>query len=169
MTILEQKIHNFTGSLQQSLANQNYFAALTLALTLPDICSKLENPQLNTGPRYIDWFNEFLSRKYKRQVGPQGQVHTFLSGGDFYALRCAVLHQGELDITSQRARQVLNDFIFVRPRVSSSVHLNQLNDTLQLQVDIFCVDIILAVEEWVKLHKDDAQINSRATNIMEMI
>jgi hypothetical protein len=131
MTILVHKIHNFTESLQSALADKNYFSALTLSLTLPDICSKLENPQIdNTGTRYVLWFNQFLSNKYQSEVGPNHELHTFLSGGDFYALRCAFLHQGGLDITTQRAQEVLNNFVFIEPQIYGSIHMNHINDTL---------------------------------------
>jgi len=168
MTILEEKIHNFTNALQNALAQQNFFAALSLALTIPDICSKLEKPELYTKERYINWFNEFLLTKYQSEIGHDHILHTFLSGRDFYSLRCAFLHQGELDITGQKAREVLNDFVFIEPQVFGQVHMNQHNDTLQLQVDIFCVDVLLAIENWIQIHKSDAEINKRAASIIEI-
>ncbi|NYF23634.1 hypothetical protein [Sporosarcina sp. JAI121] len=168
MTVLEDKIHNFTNSIQESLAQQNYFAALALALMAPDICSKLEYPEKHTKERYKNWFNELLADKYQSEIGPQKEVHNFLTGSDFYALRCSFLHQGEVGITEQKARERLHNFIFVKPKPGGMVHMNQINDTLQLQVDIFCVDILLAVERWVELHKNDHMINGRAQNIIEI-
>lgn len=37
---------------EKALSHDLYFAALNLALTLPDICGKAEYPNLRTGERY---------------------------------------------------------------------------------------------------------------------
>ena len=52
---------------EKALSHDLYFAALNLALTLPDICGKAEYPNLRTGERY------------KKVV---------------YSLRCSLLHEG---------------------------------------------------------------------------
>ena len=38
-------MQRFTSAIEQALADKNWYGALTLALTLPDICGKMENPQ----------------------------------------------------------------------------------------------------------------------------
>ncbi len=169
MTILELKIKNLTEALQNAATHQNYYASLTMALTLPDICSKLQYPEeKNTGTRYSKWFDKYMLRRYQKRIGYEKTLHTFLSGMDCYALRCSFLHQFETDITQQRARQVLENFIFVQPQVLGEVHMNQTNNQLQLQVDIFCIDILLSVESWLEDHKKDEAINERAENLMEI-
>jgi hypothetical protein len=42
----------------------------------------------------------------------------------------------------------LSRFVFIEPPPSGSIHCNQSNDSLQLQVDIFCSDVCLGVNEW---------------------
>ena len=42
------------------LDNECYIAVLSLALTLPDICSRVEYPNAHVNTRYIDWYNQFL-------------------------------------------------------------------------------------------------------------
>lgn len=42
--IIQMKKSNFTNAVKNSLEQENWYSALTLALTLPDICGKLENP-----------------------------------------------------------------------------------------------------------------------------
>jgi hypothetical protein len=169
MSILEMKIKNFTDSYQRLIATQDYYAALVLGLTLPDICTKLEKPnEKNTGVRYKEWFDRYLAKKYQLHIGRERELHVFLNGSDFYALRCAYLHQGETNIEEQRAREVLNNFVFLKPQLMGQIHLNQINDTLQLQVDVFCVDILHAVEEWLNEHKDNVEINERAQSLMEI-
>ena len=91
----------------------------------------------------------------------------FLEGSDCYALRCADLHQGELEITSQRARQVLERFHFTKPRPGMLIHDNLVSSSggvqkaLQLQIDQFCLDISEGVTKWLRDVESDASIQSR--------
>jgi hypothetical protein len=88
--------------------------------------------------------------------------HVFLHGEDTYALRCAVLHEGVDDIDNQRAREALGSFLFVEPPAGrSSIHCNQSNGVLQLQVDIFCGDICDGVDKWIRVvppAREDVQL-----------
>ncbi|WP_404335878.1 hypothetical protein [Planococcus rifietoensis] len=169
MKTLERKIKNLTEALQSATAHQNYYASLTMALTLPDICSKLQYPEeKKTGTRYSKWFDEYMLSRYQKRVGYEKTLHTFLSGMDCYALRCSLLHQFETDITQQGARKVLENFTFVQPQVFGPIHMNQINNQLQLQVDVFCLDILLSVEQWLGEYKEDEAINERAENLMEI-
>ena len=46
--------------IEKALNHDLYFAALNLALTLPDICGKAEHPDLRTGERYKKWYDEIV-------------------------------------------------------------------------------------------------------------
>ena len=46
--------------IEKALSHDLYFAALNLALTLPDICGKAEYPDLRTGERYKKWYDEIV-------------------------------------------------------------------------------------------------------------
>jgi hypothetical protein len=147
---------NFLESVRQSLANRNWYAALYLSLTLPDICSRLESDDGKTSSkRYIAWFEKYLADEYKHDQG-DGITHVFLSGNDCYALRCAMLHEGWPDITTQRLQETLSKIHFT---VVGS-HCIQVDSVLQLDVPQFCSDICLAVTHWMSSfksnHKDKA-------------
>jgi hypothetical protein len=162
--ILEEKIYNFTDAVRKSLENKNWYAALTLALTLPDICGRLEFPNKNSSKRFIHWFNDYLLDKYTRNN--IWGTHVFLNGEDAYALRCAYPHQGEVNIEEQWIRKVISEFSFVAPPENSIVHCNQHNNLLQLQVDIFCLDVCNAIEKWVDDVSNDQEIQKRAEKLM---
>lgn len=166
MTVLEKRISTYVNDIQKSLDNCIYHGALTIALTLPDICSKLESPDMKTGVRYFDWFSKYVKDRYISYIGPSSEKHIFLDENDAYALSCAFFHQGETNIEKQRARKVLTDFSFTPPINGSFIHCNQVNDTLQLQIDIFCQDIIVGVVRWLKDNKESEEMNQRAKNIL---
>lgn len=162
-------MENLINSIKQSLENRNWYAALTLALTLPDIAGKIEYPsQRSSRFRYCEWFENFILDYYTSEIGPKKKKTTFLSGRDCYALRCTYLHEGNSEITGQSARETLNDFQFVAPQENSLIviHNNRINDKLQLQVDIFCNDIINGINNWVKTNSDDIKKLERLNSFL---
>lgn len=76
----------------------HYYSALTLALSLPDICSQVAYG-LAKGSRsyYIKWINDNMD-KTAFSVGIPGFEGIELSGSICYALRCRVLHNTDLEI-----------------------------------------------------------------------
>lgn len=48
---------------EMCLENEWFIAALTLALTLPDICGKAEYPDETVTARYIQWFNTYANNR----------------------------------------------------------------------------------------------------------
>ena len=158
-------MQHFVDAIRAAVAQGNWHAALALALTLPDICGRLESPANGSQARFVAWYDRFLLRRYQSHIGPDRRLHTFLSGHDCYALRCAFLHQGEFDIDDQHAQQVLERFHFTAPRLGQFVHNNQFNNTLQLQVDRFCLDVCEATEEWLASVRDDVNIQRGAARL----
>lgn len=156
----------FTESVRRSISDSNWHAALSLSLMLPDICGRLERPNEGSKARYVRWFDEWLSSTYTRTIG--GQLVTFLSGSDCYALRCALIHEGSDDIAEQKARDALSRFIFVAPNPSIYAHNNAVNGALQLQVDVFCEDVCSGVDRWSEKHALDSVIFERMKALIEI-
>jgi hypothetical protein len=154
----------FTDSVQLALDHQNWYGALLIALTLPDICGWLEKPTSKSKSRYVDWYEKYLQHRYTKNLyhGP----HIFLNGNDCYALRCAALHQGGTDITDQQAREVLEQFQFVAPKKGVVIHCNQFDNRLQLQVDVFCKDICSEVERWGNDVKSEPATQERLKSLL---
>lgn len=156
-------------SVRLAVAQRNWYAALGMALTLPDVCGKLQNPKMQTGERYKRWCTTYLEPVYTRyEVGGTSTNWVFLSAADAYALRCAVLHEGRDDITGQAAREVLSRFQFTTfpEGVDWTIHLNQSGPHLQLQVDQFCEDICRGAEEWLAAMETDVQVAARIADLM---
>lgn len=160
-------MHKFTDSIRASIASENWYAALSLALTLPDICGRLDNPAPAGSARYAAWFETWMAHHYKMHAGFKGYEHVFLCGEDCYALRCSFLHQGEANIDRQRARRLLSDFHFITPPPGGGqVHCNQVNDTLQLQVDVFSTQMADAVDQWADSVHGNADTQSRIDTLL---
>lgn len=163
----EQIMERFVKSVQASIRSENWYGALAIALTLPDICGRMEAPNLNSQKRYTDWFNRYLLGRYTRSIGPDRELHTFLSAEDCYALRCSYLHEGGLVILGQKAQKILHRFHFVVPDKNGNiVHLNQVNNALQLQIDIFCGEVCQSVVLWHQEAMANPEIRPRLENLL---
>lgn len=156
------------GAVEKAIDEQNWYAALSLALTLPDICAKMEAPTQGSAKRYAAWANIHFAPKYTHRIGADRIEHIFLSGNDLYALRCAVLHEGSDDIIQQRARESLEKFHIIAPPEGGMLHCNQLGTMLQLQVDVLCQDICMSVRQWLDSIDDQSELQQRISGLMKI-
>jgi hypothetical protein len=76
--------------------DRNRYAALSLALALPDIAGRLEYGPCGAQARFARWFGEFVAPRFIARFMGTPDTSITLAGRDCYALRCAYLHQGEL-------------------------------------------------------------------------
>lgn len=154
-------------SAKQSILYENWLGALSTCLTLPDICGKLiEDPKVPTGQRYKNWVEKYLVPKYTSKMGPDNEEYVFLTAEDCYALRCAFVHEGAA-IDEKNAKKA-SEIVFCLPTPGRIVHSNKVGNKLQLQVDIFCKDIIKSVEYFLKENISDSTFQSRMTNLMNI-
>lgn len=52
-------INRLIDEINMALSHELYFATLSLALTLPDICGKAEYPDKGSTRRYKLWYDEY--------------------------------------------------------------------------------------------------------------
>ena len=82
MDIIEQEI-------EKAKESEAFLAELALALTIPSVCSRfLFSTKKTESVRYPEWYN-----KYVEFPG--------LDGNECYALRCALLHNGDDELEKQ--------------------------------------------------------------------
>lgn len=155
-------VKKFTDAIRLSIKNCNWYAAIFIALTMPDVCGKLEQPEKESKERYIEWYNRYLLKINTMVLS--NEEHVFLTGRDCYALRCSILHEGSEDISRQRAREVLSK-IYITTLGS---HRIKTDDVLSLNVSVFCEEMCQAVESWYDDVKDNKIIVERISNILEI-
>lgn len=156
-------MNRFTDAIRKSVDSENWYAALFMALTLPDICARLssENNKTN-GMKYAAWFDKYMSGKYSYFHPVLRQKIEFMNGDACYALRCAMLHQGEADLTGQRVKSVLTTIHFT----TTSGHCNQVNGVLQLDVGSFCKDMCESVSTWFDEYKSDSNAFEKINSLL---
>lgn len=76
-----------------------YLSAISLALTIPDVCSSRLHPDVSTRRRYVNWFNAYVAQNYldEKSLETDGVMVAskyYFDGDDCYQLRCVYLHEG---------------------------------------------------------------------------
>lgn len=136
-------MHDFFNQIEASLQHNLYYVALFTTLAIPDVCGAIEASDGQATPtRYKAWFDKHLGRRY---VG-------VLTGEDCWAFRCSLLHQG----SSQHPNSSYSRVLFIEPNSRIVGHCNVINDALNLDVGIFCRDMIEAGRSWLKVVESSA-------------
>ncbi|WP_418846564.1 hypothetical protein [Phocaeicola sp.] len=107
-----EPIERIFDDVEKSLNANCYFAALSLALTIPDICGKAEYPtETKNGKRYKDWYDRYIGvyeiPPYNESVLEEYKM-PYLSGEVVYSFRNSLLHQGTPNIDNKRIREEAN-------------------------------------------------------------
>jgi len=159
------RMQHLTDSIKKSITNKNWYSAIATALTIPDICSKISDGTKTTGKKYAQWFDDYVGKNYRTNYS-EGQLAmvrkhsteedyqnllkgTKLSGNDCYALRCAFLHEGTGTISTQKAREILDEIKFLEPSFGLNLHGSIQNNKLILHIDEFSYHIIDGVDKWL--------------------
>jgi len=150
----------FISSIEKSLETENWYSAIILTLTLPDICGWLESSSTGSKKRYVAWYEKYLMHLYKNDFF--GADFCFMTGRDCYALRCAFLHEGADEILRQSAREVLSKIIFS----TTGSHRIRIDDVLSLNVSAFAKEVCEGVKQWETDTKDNKDIQERKKELL---
>ncbi|EKK4003068.1 hypothetical protein ACN5OL_000147 [Cronobacter sakazakii] len=148
-------MQRFTDSIRKSLSDQNWFAALFMALAMPDICGAIEAPTELVGSRYRQWFRKYLGLKYENGAA-------VFTADDCYKFRCKCLHQGLVEKDKNER------FCLSPPVPPHKFHLMNIGGLIQVQIDILCEDICLGVDAWQKDVEDNAEIQARISELIAL-
>ncbi len=159
-------METLTKEIKEALRNRLLYAALVLALTLPDVCSALESEDGQTNlERYTAWCDIWLTQKYRKH----------LTANDLYRLRCGMTHQARLDHPGLPYARV---FFTLRPN-GSLFHRNTLKSTyglkpgetaksaLNLDLHLFCKDVVESAEAWFEQKKSDPFVQTNLANLVQ--
>lgn len=97
----------YIKDIRNCLENKCYFAALSLTLTLPDICGMIEYPdETSVTKRYINWYDKYIGDQLKNQRFDKSE--SYISGEIVYNLRNQFLHQGNPNIDREKVKEEVN-------------------------------------------------------------
>lgn len=158
-------VNRIIEEIQKSLKQENYLAALTMALTLPDICGKAAEPSLGTGARYKKWYkdnvvlHEKTSDPHEADMPYCGADMPYLSEEVIYQLRNSMLHQGNPNVDAKSIREEqckIDEFILFVDEpydsglsvVSYEKELKITNRKLEVNLVLTCNRICNAAKEY---------------------
>jgi len=135
------------------LAAGLYYAAVSIALTIPDLCAALRHPvghvKGSNKAGYQKWWSENLAHQYPE-----------LTLSDVYSLRSGITHNGRFGGGS------FSRVIFT-PISRIVTHRNTVNDALNLDAATFCGDIVAAAVKWFE--RPDVQADKNVARNMVRI
>ncbi len=113
-----------------------YLSAISLALTIPDVCGGRISPGKGSRERYESWFDEYVSPSYvepaeynKHSSDPDctSQLRCYFTGADCYQLRCVYLHEGSNAPHIDKGKTVLDliQFRLFDPDVCECDHVGE--------------------------------------------
>lgn len=160
----------FTEAGRRAINSRNWYAALNVALTIPDICGSLENP----GPgksrvRYERWCREWVEPKMTGEMSDGDKV--FLSAEDCYQLRNSMIHSGSSEIDEGK-RQVLHKIEFIEAGlhlqwVERHVHNGiRLPNFLLVRADLFAMAMFEAADEWDLSVQHNASVQAQKAKLL---
>lgn len=130
-------MHDLLEQIEKALECNLYYLALQSTLALPDICGALEseNGQANR-TKYINWYNTYAKEDSENAI----------SGDDCYKFRCSAIHQG----STEHSNSSYDRIMFIEPCINSiCCHNNIINNALNIDLRIFCNNMISAVRKWL--------------------
>lgn len=163
---------DFIAAARQAAEADIWFAALPLALTLPDICGAVDDPGIGKSKeRYIAWWDIYMAHRYvvrpDEDEDPQWEPFTYLSGTDAYALRCAYLHSGTDELHGYGRAH--NRIRFLGPPSDKPFGYDEQALTLNVGLEQFVEWVCQAVEEWLRDRSMDEAAQNRLRGLVSII
>lgn len=127
------------NEIERGLDARVYQLSLGMALCIPDICAALESYDGKTsGSKYRAWYDKYVSKELK------------LSSSDCYYFRCSFLHQG----STEHEKSNYDKIIFIEPNPRITLHNNIIDNVLNIDINIFCRELVQAGRDWYEFTKD---------------
>ena len=148
-------VESLLQEIEKAIKAELYYLALLLTLTLPDICTALEQPNGRTDGK----------RLYKKWY--KANVHDLIGGlspDEAYELRCTVVHQSSGMASPARSYSRVIFTMKTPLRVDSCV----LNDALTFDVEAFCNRWIGAVRTWIEKSAADKNVSANLPNLLQV-
>lgn len=156
-TVLDMAIQDMNKATEVGL----FYAALSLALSVPGICASMEKKNGWSGrDEYKNWCERYICKK----------LH--ISADVLYQARCGIVHQGRGGFAKPKKANLNNNefahsttrvvFVALSRHSRIKIHCNQMNDAIQFDIASLCDDMVESLNEW----RFDMQSNPVVQNNM---
>ena len=150
--------------IEHALKTGLYYLAVSTAVTLPDICSALEQPDARAHHTlYKEWYKIWVSKLY-----PQ------ITDLDMYCIRCGIVHTGNFGHPGCQYSRI----VFTVPEFGVSLHCGILQTSqmaaqgvahvLTLDTTMFCRDIVGSARTWLDENKNNSVVQNNMDRIVRL-
>lgn len=153
---------NKIAEIRKALELELYNCALIVALTLPDICGKVEYPFENKANcRYKCWFDKYAMPLFTVTATtlPRNEMvgYTFFTSEECWALRCSVLHAGNYNIE----KVDLANVSFHAHKRNGENYSHYVRDSYSADFDVIqiCETLCSAAEQFYLKIRDKSQLD----------
>jgi hypothetical protein len=156
--------------IQKALKAEAHISALSLALTIPDICGEIAFPEIKkVSERYKKWYDKYIPF-------PKDFTLKF-DGLKCYKLRCALLHSGntkgipvhefELCINRPGDRCALPGGTVFSTRWENNDESTK-KELIRIDIYQLCVWLTDAASDYYERHEDKTLFDAHKLNILDM-
>ncbi len=155
---LPEPLENILGDIKRAFAAGIYYPALTVALTIPEVCSALAMPkkQFVKQADYVAFVDKYT---VERQLG--------IEGLGCYQLRGGVIHRG-----NAAGHPFLNSthVLFFVPETGGTMHCLTLENgekrAICIGLKMFCDEMDRAARAWFEANKDNPTVKTNVAALL---
>ena len=161
--------------IESSLKNNNLRCALGMALTLPDICGKVEYPGKGSEKRYVGWCEKYLFNQgfnshipFTKSIPAEQQ--RVISPEVCYKLRCAYLHSGNLELNQRKGDNFPEFRLIITNPEDEGVYSGSADNNKHITIDIrhLTKAICNAAKDYHEKSKSKEDFQSKHIHITDM-
>jgi hypothetical protein len=149
--------------IDQAIEHRLYYLAVSVALSIPDICARLELPRGHEvkEKHYVAWIERYFLAL--------NDYPMFLKGIDLYQIRCGVLHQGA-SAGHRKLKTRYNHVFFcvlgADGKGTTATVYKEGATSIELDSARFCRDMIKTARAWYKAKKADPNVVSNLPDLV---
>lgn len=158
------------NDVERAFGADAFLSAISMALTIPDVCGERLYPNTAVWKRYTQWFDTYVAFYYF-----DDEKGCYFSGTDCYQLRCVYLHEGTnaLHVESGRSGYNVVQFRVFESGVNGCDHIGATRGDLaksefrqvDLDLSLFIGNMKSGVEQFLAEHPD-MNVDSGTNNFL---
>lgn len=157
----------FVAAARRAAAADIWFAAIALALTLPDVCASVDQPgKGKSKARFVAWWDQYMTHRYvvRPDSDESWEPFSYIPGDVAFALRCSYLHAGSdrIGTAGERVR-------FLGPPNAGRVGYDPETGSVFIGLEPFVEDVCQAVEVWLAERRTDPEAMARLSRLTAII
>lgn len=169
------KFDDLLNEIRGCLKDKHYLGALSLALSIPDICGSVEQPDnINVAQRYKEWYRKNIG-KYENllNVASNSEEYPWIDEDIVYSIRCNIFHEGLPKVNASQVKRDINksDVFYIALCESNRLSSNETDIIVKdgewttkkrtmINVPYLCNLLVNAGEQFYINNKDNFRIDS---------